>query len=367
MKECGSSENVIRMRDCDLPEEAVSREAADRADIELREIGQEWDTTWDALVSQSASSGFMQSMAWAAFKQAEGYAVRRYGLFEAGELCGGGTLLFYPMQGGAGFVVCPEGPVLPWHDTQRARAGLRLLIARARALAEEFGAIGLRIEPHLTPPRPSLLRNWSRAPIDLLPVHTLMLDLSQTDETLLAQMHPKGRYNLKLAARHGVSVRMSTDTADLAGFYVLFQETALRHQFFAEPYAFFLNLGATHFPTGCAALFLAEWNAEIVSAILVVFYGRRATYLYGGSALAHRAVMPNYQLQWAAIQESRKRGCIEYDFYGYDPFGLPDHPYAGFSRFKSQFGGRHVANVGAYDLLFYDRIADRLIERFRSA
>ena len=62
------------------------------------------------------------------------------------------------------FVLCPEGPVLPWEDTGRARSGLRLLIAQARELAVQRGALGLRIEPHLSPPRPSLLRNWSRAP-----------------------------------------------------------------------------------------------------------------------------------------------------------------------------------------------------------
>ena len=97
-----------------------------------------------------------------------------------------------------------------------------------------------------------------------------------------------------------------------------------------------------------------------------MFCGRRATYLYGGSAPAHRAVMPNYALQWAAIQEARRRGCAGYDFYGYDPFGLPDHLFAGFTRFKLQFGGQRRDSIGAWDLLFYDQLADRLMERLRS-
>lgn len=345
-----------------LPEAATQN-----VDCVLQEIGPEGDAAWDALAGQTPESGFMQSTAWAAFKRAEGYTARRYGLFEAGALCGGASILFYPMSGGAGFLLCPEGPILPWHDTRRARQGLRLLIERARSLAGEFGAIGLRIEPHLPPPRPSLLRNWVRAPIDLTPVHTLMLEVNASDEALLAQMSPKGRYNIRLAARHGVRVRISDAEEDLARFYPLFQDTALRNRFFAEPYGFFLNLGATLFSVGRAALFLAEWQGQVLAANLVVFYGRRATYLYGGSSLTHRAVMPNYALHWATIQEARNRGCVEYDFYGYDPFGLPDHLYAGFSRFKKQFGGRHVASAGAYDLLFYDLLADRLVERFHPA
>ena len=63
-----------------------------------------------------------------------------------------------------------------------ARSGLRLLIEQARELAVQHGALGLRIEPHLPPPRPSLLRNWTRAPVDLTPNHTLMQDLTLPDE-----------------------------------------------------------------------------------------------------------------------------------------------------------------------------------------
>src|SRR6266851_3846292 len=97
----------------------------------LQEIGPVWDERWDALAGQAAESGFMQSSAWAAFKRTEGYETPRYGLFEEGALCGGATLLHYPAQGGEGFLVCPEGPVLPWNDRERAREGLRKLLAVA--------------------------------------------------------------------------------------------------------------------------------------------------------------------------------------------------------------------------------------------
>ena len=46
-----------------------------------------------------------------------------------------------------------------------------------------------------------------------------------------------------------------------------------------------------------------------------------------------------------------------------DPFGLPDHLYAGISRFKRQFGGSRRDSIGAYDHIFYDRLADRLVQR----
>ena len=331
--------------------------------LRLLPIDEAWDAQWDLLAGRNAASGFMQSSAWAAFKRAEGYLTPRYGLFANDELMGGGGLLLYPQNTGAGFIVCPEGPVLDWDNTAQARTGLRLLIEQARELSRQYGALGLRIEPHLPPPRPSLLRNWTRAPVDLTPVHTPILDLTLSDDALRAAMHPKGRYNLGLSARHGVPVTASTHMADLHTFYALFAETAQRNDFFAEPYGFFLNIGATLFPTGSAALFLAHWQSEPIAAILVVFFGRRATYLYGGSSARQRNVMPNYALHLAALQEARKRGCVEYDFYGYDPFEQPGHPYAGISRFKRQWSARRMDSLGAHDLIFYDQLADQLIAR----
>lgn len=331
--------------------------------MEIRELGSEWDERWDRLAGQTPESGFMQSTAWAAFKRAEGYLPQRYGLFEGEELVGGATLLIYAVQGGEGFLLCPEGPILPWHDTARAREGLRLLIRVAEQQAERHGGLGLRIEPHLPPPRPSLLRNWTRAPIDLNPIHSLLLDLTLSEEEFRAQMRPKGRYNLGLAQRHGVTVTRSRTMQDLTRFYPLFEETGRRQGFFTEPLGFFINLGAALFPSGQAELFFAEWQGETLAAVLAVFFGRRATYLYGGSSPQHRNVMPTYLLHWEIMQAARTYGCLEYDLYGYDPFGLPDHLYAGFSRFKLQFGGRRVDTIGAYDLLFYDRLAASLVER----
>ena len=302
----------------------------------------------------------MQASFWADFKRAEGFTPLRYGLFQNHELIGGATFLDYPTAPNhPGMLLCPEGPVLPWDDVETARHGLRLLLRAAEKNAPN--ALGVRIEPHLAPPRPSVVRNWQRAPLDLAPLHTLMLDTTQSNETLLAQMKPKGRYNLRLSHRHGVTVRQSERSDDLRAFYNLFGDTARRQDFFAEPFGFFLNLGATFFPNHHAALFFAEYEGEVLAASLVIFYGRRATYLYGGSSPAHRNTMPCYALHFAAIEEARRRNCREYDFWGIDPFGLPDHMYAGFSQFKKQWGGTVVPSMGAHDYLFYDRLASHVL------
>jgi lipid II:glycine glycyltransferase (peptidoglycan interpeptide bridge formation enzyme) len=325
-----------------------------------------WDESWDSLAGANPYSGFMQSSSWMRFKSMEGYRPTRIGLFDSrNDLIGGAMFLQYAGPSQGGMVLCPEGPVLPWDDIEQSRACLKAIVGEARRLSEASGDIGLRVEPHLSPPRPSLLRNFTRAPVDLNPIHTLMLEITLPDETIRAKMHPKGRYNLGLSARHGVQVSRSNSIDDINAFYAIFEETAIRGRFFSEPYGFFLNLGAALFPVGRAQLYLAHWEGEMLASILVVFFGRRATYLYGGSRRVHRNVMPAYALHWAAIHDARERGCVEYDFYGYDPYGHPEHLYAGISRFKKQWGAARRDYIGAYDCVFYDSLAGRIIDRIK--
>src|SRR5437763_895109 len=98
----------------------------------VRELDAQWDAEWDRLAGATPESGFMQSSSWLTFKRAEGYRAWRFGLLEKEQLRGGGTFYWYPGAAQDGFLICPEGPVLPWPDPGRCRDGLRLLIETAR-------------------------------------------------------------------------------------------------------------------------------------------------------------------------------------------------------------------------------------------
>jgi lipid II:glycine glycyltransferase (peptidoglycan interpeptide bridge formation enzyme) len=316
---------------------------------------------WEALVAGDPASGVMQSLAWADFKRALGFRTLHLGLFDGERLVGGALCYTGPEGPGAGLLVAPEGPVLPWADEPLARAGLRRLLEAAEAAAPAFGAVALRIEPRLAPPPPRLLRGFGRAPIDLLPVETLILDLTDPPVAILAQMRPKGRYNIRLAERHGVVVREERGPAALPDFWALLAEAGGRAGFFVEPPAFFVALRAALAPRGLARFLIAERAGEPLAAMLLVTYGERATYLYGAVSNRQRETMAGYALQWAAILAARAAGCRTYDFFGYEPHGAPEHLYAGFSRFKRQFGGRPIRFIGARDYFFLDRLADVVV------
>lgn len=323
--------------------------------LTIRCLNQDDAIAWDTFTQASTSGCFMQSWAWADFKQLEGYQTFRYGVFEQKRLVGGCIFYFYPRSHSANLLAAPGAPILL---ADLAASAMSLILNQAAKLARELGAIALRIEP-LISEKPRYLKEFVRAPADLMPSETLLIDLRPSSAEILASMKPKGRYNIKLSQRHSVSTQFTTDSQSIPVFYEIFWETVKRQEFFGEPYRFFINLCQTLFLANVAEVGFAYWQGEVLAAVLVVYWGDRATYLYGGRRAAHSQVMASYALHWAAMQRAKARGCRFYDFYGYTRNS--QHSYAKFSQFKGQFGGAVMKTIGAHDYFFYDRLADTLI------
>ena len=84
-----------------------------------------------------------------------------------------------------------------------------------------------------------------------------------------------------------------------------------------------------------------------MAAIFLFYFGGRAYYLYGMSREAHREKMPNYLLQWEAMQRAKTAGCTIYDLWGApDEFDESDSLW-GVYRFKQGLGGRVLRTIGA--------------------
>lgn len=185
----------------------------------------------------------------------------------------------------------------------------------------------------------------------LQPAETLLVGCNGDDAALLSAMHPKTRYNIRLAERHGVVVR-SIDPANRAAFETFLQllrETARRERFSLHPLAHYRALAAVQNKEFANVLFTAEFKGWPLAAAFVNFYRptAAATYLHGGSTRTHRNLMAPHLLHWRIIQAARKRGCALYDLGGVDAARWP-----GLTRFKEGFGGRVVVFPPSYDVVF---------------
>jgi lipid II:glycine glycyltransferase (peptidoglycan interpeptide bridge formation enzyme) len=218
----------------------------------------------------------------------------------------------------------------------------------------------LRIEPrwrHL----PGFVRGFrplSFPDVYTEPRSTLWIDLRPAENSILAQMKPKGRYNIHLAQRHGVSVIEDTSDQGLADFLRIYGRMAGRKEIAAKPPGYFRTLFSLLLPRRQISIFFAEYRGRRLSGALVVYFGRRATYFFGGSLAVHRCVMAPYLMQFEIMRSAKARGCEWYDLWGFDPGNEPDHPWRNISVFKAKFGGGvqylvptldYVYDAAAYD------------------
>jgi len=196
-----------------------------------------------------------------------------------------------------------------------------------------------------------------KAGMDIQPPDTVILDLLPSEENILAQMKPKWRYNIRLTAKKGVRVcsyfGKETITKGLPVFWELYKETAKRDGIAIHSQKYYQDLLETvlDYPkTAKIIIYTADHEGDSLAAIVVLFYGNQATYLYGASSNIKRNLMPAYALQWQAITEAKAAGCLTYDFYGIPPSDDPTHPMYGLYRFKTGFGGTLVHRIGSLDI-----------------
>ena len=210
---------------------------------------------------------------------------------------------------------------------------------------------------------------------DIEPSQTLILDITKSEEELLAEMHEKWRYNIRLAERKGVIIKnfqFPISNFQFDAFWNLIERTAGRKGIKYHPKDYYrkqLEINSDNFKTN---LFVAEYENKIIAANIVVFFlpvealakaggktpadakamAGKATYLHGATDNNFRNVMAPHLLQWEQIKYAKQLGCLEYDFFGIVNEHTLDKrgaSWEGFTRFKKGFGGREVNYIGYWD------------------
>ncbi|MEG2571395.1 MAG: peptidoglycan bridge formation glycyltransferase FemA/FemB family protein, partial [Clostridia bacterium] len=143
-------------------------------------------------------------------------------------------------------------------------------------------------------------------------VFRMNIEGKSADE-VFASFHSKTRYNIRLAERKGVEVRLVGKEA-AGDFSRLMMETGVRDGFVVRTKEYFANMLdnlGEH-----ARLYMAYSGDAPIAGTLAILYGDKVWYLYGASSNSHRNLMPNYLLQWSMIQWAVENGCRIYDFRG---------------------------------------------------
>ncbi len=206
-----------------------------------------------------------------------------------------------------------------------------------------------------------LRMNWGvtgsavrKAPTDILPPDTIIINLNREESQILAEMKPKTRYNTRLSFRRGVNVRHGK-ASDLDIWMKLYEQTARRNEIVYHDRRFFEALLVQRCHDATVHLLIAEKQSIPLAAMFLSISADRATYLYGASSDEGRSLMAHYALQWTAIKESKQHGCHSYDLFGVAPGPNPEHPLYGLYRFKAGFGGEMIHRQGSWDYAYDSR------------
>ncbi|MGI5892505.1 MAG: lipid II:glycine glycyltransferase FemX [Bacillota bacterium] len=324
-----------------------------------RLMGEEEKELFDQFMATHPKGHILQTWQWGEVKADSSWLPLRLIVEdEGGQIIAACSLLKRNLPAGLGTLFyAPRGPVLDIND----KDCWDFLWQSIKELAKEHNAIFCKIDPDI----PSSDEVWAQRLKasgfrsaekgegfeGVQPRHVFRLDISPDEETLLANMHQKTRYNLRLAQKKGVRAEIS-NREGMKIFYPLLQETAQRDKFLIRSEAYFNSFYDQLKPHGLAELFLVHYNDKVISGSLAFKLGKKAWYIYGASANQYRNVMPNYLMQWEMIRWAKANGCTLYDFRGVPGDVPPQHPLYGLVKFKKGFGGDYVHFIGEYDLVF---------------
>ncbi len=201
--------------------------------------------------------------------------------------------------------------------------------------------------------------------VDIQPPDTTQIDLTADEDEILARMHQKWRYNIRLAEKKGVIIKKYTGNSQeimekMDSFYRLTKETNARDGNASHAKEYYIDLiksSAQEIAQGkdipLVSLYIAEHQGDEIAAIMTLFSHDEAIYLYGASSNQKRNLMPNHLLQWTAMKDAKAYGSPYYDMYGMPPDGENEnHPMHGLYMFKANFGGRIIHRIGSWDIPF---------------
>ncbi|HNQ30987.1 MAG TPA: peptidoglycan bridge formation glycyltransferase FemA/FemB family protein [Candidatus Woesebacteria bacterium] len=239
------------------------------------------------------------------------------------------------------------------------------LVNYLKPWAKKYGVIFIKFEPNI------LKDEWKSIHVPRLimsphPLFTMWnqtLDIARTEQELMATMHPKTRYNIRLAQRKHVTTEVLNNEEGYQIFERLYFDTCMRQRYKGHIPAYHRNVWVilnerqqSEYVSGQTGLqnhiIVARYNAEPLAAYQLWQFKDTMYYVYGGSSDTHKNVMAPNLLMWEALLLAKQLGCTRFDMWGSLP---PNHnssdPWAGFTKFKQGYGTQFVQYAGSFDLV----------------
>jgi len=255
-----------------------------------------------------------------------------------------------------GYITCHKLPVTSYKVGMfiRGPKPTQPMLTDLKKIAKENNLIFIKLEPFT--PKEQGLENLLKKN-DCVPGKTLFtptsfwIDLTKSEEELMQSFSSKTRYNIRLAQKRGVKIKLDNSDQAFETYLRLTRETIQRQGFYAHSERYHRLMwnhlhtkpqAISHKPL--AFLLTATYQKKIITAWILFAYKGFLYYPYGASSDRYKNVMANNLMMWEAIRFGKKLGLSTFDLWGREEG-------KGFTRFKEGYNPRVIEFVGTWDLI----------------
>jgi|CXWL01.1.fsa_nt_gi lipid II:glycine glycyltransferase (peptidoglycan interpeptide bridge formation enzyme) len=322
----------------------------------VREVGSRERKTFDKLAAHP-----LQSWEWGEFREKTGVAVLRLGRYttptshrKSGATKGTSKLVETAQ------VTIHKIPHLPWKIGYWPKGALpsKVMVEEVKRELRKQGSLMVKLEPNILAAEGAEKMAGFKGRLGMVrgrPLFTkwsFWLDLTKSEDELLAGMKQKTRYNTRLAEKKGVRVVEDNSQEAFEEYWKLTEETTKRQGFYSHTKKYHQKMFETLRTANMAHLFIATHEGKTLATWIIFILNGVMYYPYGASTREDRNVFGSNLLMWEVIKFGKKNDCRLFDLWGSPgPTPIPGDPWAGFHRFKEGYGAKLVEFVGSYDLV----------------
>ncbi len=292
------------------------------------------------IISKNAS--FLQSWEWGELQKHLGRDIFRLHIDGISSL-----IIRYPLPLKQSYLYVPHGFVGEWREKD-----MKVFFNEIRKKTHFHKSFFIRIDPFEKKSEvlgQTLSRFGFKKVNSVQPEETLLLDLALSKEDLLKNMEHDTRYSIRAAEKRGVEVVQASVYDEKKKyfdvFWEIFKKTNSRHQLRAYPKKYYEGIFSLE--GECRSeVFCAMVEKRIVAVAVVLFFGKRATYLFAASEYGYGRYNAPTFLLWNAICAAKEKNMEIFDFWG---ISNTKKEWAGVTAFKRSFGGYEVQYEGTWD------------------
>lgn len=306
---------------------------------------------WDKFVTSHEDANFLQSWAWGDFHEArKKTVVRRVALDNDDKIIAAYVGQVETAKRGT-YMAIAGGPIMDWGNKKLREA----VFADIKEQAEKNHCVFVRIRPQIVEndKNRALFKQLGLkpAPMYLSVEYAGILDISKSEEEILAGASQGLRRKIRKAQKNDITVTTSTDPKDIKTFYKIQLETAARQKFVEFSEDFLRKQFEAFAKYDEVKLYTAKLGDEILAQNFMIFYGNEASYHYGVSTELGTKYSGAPLLHMQAMRDARERGIKRYNFWGITAEDDTKHRFYGVSQFKRSFGVEELIYLHAHDLV----------------